>query len=114
MRIKVGDRVYDKVSQRYGIVERFIGKDFVGMFYVKVDCSEERECRFPEDIELADSSEKDRRDSNSMKIIYCKYCELWNTWDNQGESCSCAHFTQDDSKAVYTKSDDFCSYAEQR
>lgn len=35
MRIKVGDRVYDKVSQRYGIVKKFVGEDFVGMFYVK-------------------------------------------------------------------------------
>ena len=114
MRIKVGDRVYDKVSQRYGIVKKFVGEDFVGMFYVKVDCSEESEWRFPEDIELADSSEKDSRDSNSMKIIYCKDCELWNAWDEQGELCSCAHFTVDDSRPVYTKPDDFCSYAEQR
>lgn len=114
MRIKVGDRVYDKVSQRYGIVKKFVGEDFVGMFYVKADCSEESEWRFPEDIELADSSEKDSRDSNSVKIICCKDCELWNTWGKKGESCSCAHFTLDNSNAVYTKSEDFCSYAEKR
>lgn len=114
MRIKVGDRVYDKVSQRYGIVKRFIGKNYIGMFYVKLDCSEESECRFPEDIELADLSGKDDCDSNSMKIICCEDCELWNTWDKQGELCSCAHFTLDDSNAVYTKPEDFCSYAEQR
>jgi hypothetical protein len=114
MRIKVGDRVYDKVSQRYGIVKKFVGEDFVGMFYVKADCSEESEWRFPEDIELADSSEKDSRDSNSVKIICCKDCELWNTWGKKGESCSCAHFTLDNSNAVYTKPEDFCSYAEKR
>lgn len=114
MRIKVGDRVYDKVSQRYGIVKKFVGEDFVGMFYVKADCSEESEWRFPEDIELADSSEKDSRDSNSVKIICCKDCELWNTWGKKGESCSCANFTLDNSNAVYTKPEDFCSYAEKR
>lgn len=51
---------------------------------------------------------------DAIKVVRCKDCELWNTWDNQGESCSCAHFTIDDSRPVYTKSDDFCSYAEQR
>ena len=51
---------------------------------------------------------------DTAAIIRCKNCDLWNTWDKQGESCSCAHFTQDDSRPVYTKSDDFCSYAEKK
>lgn len=49
---------------------------------------------------------------DTAAIIRCKNCDLWNTWDKQGESCSCAHFTQDDAVPVYTKPDDFCSYAE--
>lgn len=51
---------------------------------------------------------------DTAAIIRCKNCDLWNTWDNQGESCSCAHFTLDDSRPVYTKPDDFCSYAKKK
>ena len=42
------------------------------------------------------------------------YKDLWNTWNKQGELCSCAHFTLDDSRPAYTKPDDFCSYAEKQ
>lgn len=51
---------------------------------------------------------------DAIRVTRCSDCALWNTWDNKGKRCSCAHFTQDDSKAVYTKPDDFCSYAEHR
>lgn len=51
---------------------------------------------------------------DTVAIIPCKNCDLWNTWDKQGKSCSCAHFTLDNSNAVYTKPEDFCSYAEKK
>ena len=51
---------------------------------------------------------------NKIEVICCKDCDLWNTWDKQEESCSCAHFTLDNSNAVYTKPEDFCSYAEKK
>lgn len=53
-------------------------------------------------------------DVDAVAVIRCKDCDFWNAWDKQGELCSCAHFTVDDFRPVYTKSDDFCSYAEQR
>ena len=109
MVIEVGDRVYDKKSLRHGVVERAIG-----MLYVKFDDSEESEWRFPDEVELEDFSRNDSYGSANVKIIRCKDCDLWNTFDKQGELCSCAHFTVDDSIPVYTKPDDFCSYAEQR
>ena len=49
-----------------------------------------------------------------VAVIRFTNCDLWNTWDKQGELCSCAHFTLDDSSPAYTKPDDFCSYAEKR
>lgn len=109
MVIEVGDRVYDKKSLRYGVVERAIG-----MLYVKFDDSEESEWRFPDEVELEDFSRNDNYSSANVKITRCKDCDLWNTFDKQGELCSCAHFTLDDSRPAYTKPDDFCSYAEQR
>lgn len=51
---------------------------------------------------------------NKIEVICCKDCDLWNAWDKHGDLCSCAHFTLDDSKPVYTKPDDFCSYAEKK
>lgn len=51
---------------------------------------------------------------DAIKVVRCKDCESWNTWDKNGNQCSCAHFTLDDSRPAYTKPDDFCSYAEQR
>ena len=107
MEIKAGDRVYDKKSLRHGIVERAIG-----MLYVKFDDSEEGEWRFPYEVELEVFSRNDSCGSANVKITRCKDCELWNTLDKQGELCICAHFTVDDFRPVYTKPDDFCSYAE--
>ena len=51
---------------------------------------------------------------NKIEVICCKDCDLWNAWDKHGNLCSCAHFTQDDAAPVYTKPDDFCSYAENK
>jgi hypothetical protein len=51
---------------------------------------------------------------NKIEVICCKDCDLWNAWDKQGNLCSCAHFTLDDSRPIYTKPDDFCSYAEKK
>lgn len=51
---------------------------------------------------------------NKIEVICCKDCDLWNAWDKHGDLCSCAHFTLDDSKPVYTKPDDFCSCAEKK
>jgi hypothetical protein len=51
---------------------------------------------------------------NKIEVIRCKDCDLWNAWDKHGNLCSCAHFTQDDAASVYTKPDDFCSYAEKK
>ena len=48
---------------------------------------------------------------NKIKVICCKDCDFWNAWDKHGNLCSCAHFTQNDAAPVYTKPDDFCSYA---
>ena len=50
-------------------------------------------------------------DVDAVAVIRCKDCDLWNAWDKHGNLCSCAHFTQDDAAPVYTKPDDFCSYA---
>ena len=51
---------------------------------------------------------------NKIEVVCCKDCDLWNAWDKHGNLCSCAHFTQDDTAPVYTKPDDFCSYAEKK
>ena len=51
---------------------------------------------------------------NKIEVVCCKDCDLWNAWDKHGNLCSCAHFTQDDTTPVYTKPDDFCSYAEKK
>lgn len=51
---------------------------------------------------------------NKIKVICCKDCDFWNAWDKHGNLCSCAHFTQNDAAPVYTKPDDFCSYAEKK
>ena len=51
---------------------------------------------------------------DAVAIIRCENCDLWNAWDKHGNLCSCAHFTQDDATPVYTKPDDFCSYAEKK
>lgn len=51
---------------------------------------------------------------NKIEVIYCKDCDLWNAWDKQRNLCSCAHFTQDDAAPIYTKPNDFCSYAEKK
>lgn len=109
MVIEVGDRVYDKKSLCHGVVERAIG-----MLYVKFDDSEESEWRFPDEVELEDFPRNDNYGYVNVKIIRCKDCDSWNTFDKQGELCSCAHFTVDDFRPVYTKPNDFCSYAEQR
>nr|DAG49422.1 MAG TPA: hypothetical protein [Caudoviricetes sp.] len=53
-------------------------------------------------------------DVDIVAVIRCKDCDLWNAWDKHGNLCSCAHFTQDDAAPVYTKPDDFCSYAEKK
>ena len=50
-------------------------------------------------------------DVDAAAVVRCKDCDLWNAWDKHGNLCSCAHFTQDDAAPVYTKPDDFCSYA---
>jgi hypothetical protein len=60
------------------------------------------------------SKEEQAPSVDTVAVIRCKNCDLWNTWDKQGELCSCAHFTLDDSSPAYTKPDDFCSYAEQQ
>lgn len=58
---------------------------------------------------------KDQANRNDIvSVIRCKDCDLWNAWDKHGNLCSCAHFTQDDAAPVYTKPDDFCSYAEKK
>lgn len=51
---------------------------------------------------------------NKIEVIHCKDCDLWNAWDKQRNLCSCAYFTQDDAAPVYTRPDDFCSYAEKK
>lgn len=51
---------------------------------------------------------------NKIEVICCKDCDLWNTWDKYGNLCSCSHFTQDDAAPVYTRPNDFCSYAEKK
>lgn len=51
---------------------------------------------------------------DTVAIIRCENCDLWNAWDKHGNLCSCAHFTQDNAAPVYTKPDDFCSYAEKK
>lgn len=58
---------------------------------------------------------KDQTNRNDIvAVIRCKDCDFWNAWDKHGDLCSCAHFTLDDSKPVYTKPDDFCSCAEKK
>lgn len=53
-------------------------------------------------------------DVDAVAVICCKDCDIWNAWDKHGNLCSCAHFIQDDAAPVYTKPDDFCSYAEKK
>lgn len=56
---------------------------------------------------------KDQINRNDIvAVIRCRDCDFWNAWDKHGDLCSCAHFTLDDSRPVYTKPDDFCSCAE--
>ena len=100
-RIIDADAFYQQEWIRRGMYEPMIGVD-------KVDSNKETLYR------TLRSRLNKAQEVDAIKVVRCKDCELWNTWDNQGESCSCAHFTIDDSRPVYTKSDDFCSYAEQR
>lgn len=113
--MRAGDRFIEKKSKREGT----INKVFYGMVLAKLD-GEEEAAYFLDEIETAALSKgSTNKEENScgpvmVKVVRCEDCDLWNTWDKQGELCSCAHFTLDDSRPVYTKSDDFCSYAEQR
>lgn len=100
-RIIDADAFYQQEWIRCGMYEPMIGVD-------KVDSNKETLYR------TLRSRLNKAQEVDAIKVVRCKDCELWNTWDNQGESCSCAHFTIDDSRPVYTKSDNFCSYAEQR
>lgn len=95
------DAFYQQEWIRCGMYEPMIGVD-------KVDSNKETLYR------TLRSRLNKAQEVDAIKVVRCKDCELWNTWDNQGESCSCAHFTIDDSRPVYTKSDDFCSYAIRR
>lgn len=51
---------------------------------------------------------------DAVAVIRCKNCDLWNAWDKHGDLCSCAYFTLNNSRPIYTKPDDFCSYAEKK
>ncbi len=114
--MKKGDRVYAKKFKREGTVEMAA----YGVAFIKLDGDKESRAYFLDEIEpviLSKESVSMKEPcckSDTAEVIRCKDCEFWNTWDKQGKLCSCAHFTQDDVKAVYTKPDDFCSYAEQR
>lgn len=95
------DAFYQQEWIRCGMYEPMIGVD-------KVDSNKETLYR------TLRSQLNKVPEVDAIKVIRCKDCDLWNTWDKQGELCSCAHFTLDDSNAVYTKPEDFCSYAIRR
>lgn len=97
-RIIDADAFYQQEWIRCGMYEPMIGVD-------KVDSNKETLYR------TLRSRLNKVPEVDAIKVVRCKDCNLWDTWDKQGESCSCAHFTLDDSNAVYTKPEDFCSYA---
>ena len=55
-----------------------------------------------------------------VEVVLCKDCDLWNEWDSSGHRklgnyvCSCAYWSCEDGRTIFTKPDDFCSYGERK
>ena len=51
---------------------------------------------------------------DAVRVIRCENCVLWQKFDKKDDRCRCEHFSSSNDSSVYTKPDDFCSYAKRR